>query len=555
MMVCNSAIAQDTKYTIFAKVTLIQKGADYTGNRYRLTITSYLPGEDEAPSYLSEAITKDNVNAYFEYVGSSQCFKMPWEEKDNGYSSYYSDGDVLPPYITEVYIEASKQYGKLEPSDMVAWFVNLSGLKSDKIFGLENLSTANVKNMGNLFAGCSSLTDIDFLSNWDTSNVTNMESMFLGCSSLENINLSKWNTSNVQTMSDMFAECYSLKAADVSGFSTKSFDENQGPTAKIFAYCHKLKWLKLGYDLEKESLYPNDPNNFEEVGSADGPCYLARYTDNRVEADGILDALCPAHREDLGDVIIKDGYPPYYEYCGGYFTVADTISSDRDYIPIKDGNGELWIRREFKANSWYTFVIPFEFGNSEDKEKLMSAFGAKDDDICILDSYDGETLIFTAVPTNGYLPCHSPVLVRPGKDISSLSFINVAVNHIDNGLSTKVSDGTYSAQMIGSYQHDKYIGRDGYWLKSDGTVIRSAGHTKVGTTRCYFKLSDVTETSPAKALKVVYRHDDGTATEIKTIDGMPASQALLGEYNLAGQKVGPDYKGIVISGGKKVIRH
>ena len=53
---------------------------------------------------------------------------------------------------------------------------------------LSGLDTSNVEDMGGMFSGCSSLTELD-LSNFDTSNVTNMDSMFSGCSSLTELDV------------------------------------------------------------------------------------------------------------------------------------------------------------------------------------------------------------------------------------------------------------------------------------------------------------------------------------------------------------------------------
>ena len=65
-------------------------------------------------------------------------------------------------------------------------------------------------------------------------------------------------------------------------------------------------------------------------------------------------------------------------------------------------------------------------------------------------------------------------------------------------------------------------------------------------TRAYFKVEGVDGT---RVLSVVYEGDE--ATEIAEIDEEPVEDGVI--YNLAGQVVGPDYKGIAIINGKKVL--
>lgn len=46
-------------------------------------------------------------------------------------------------------------------------------------------STSNVKDMEEMFSGCSGLVDLSCLNGWDVSNVENMNDMFKDCDSIE----------------------------------------------------------------------------------------------------------------------------------------------------------------------------------------------------------------------------------------------------------------------------------------------------------------------------------------------------------------------------------
>ena len=84
---------------------------------------------------------------------------------------------------------------------------------------LLNFNTKNVINMSYIFKGCEYLTNVD-LSNFNTQNVNKMSYMFSGCKTLTNINLSNFNTQNVSNMSYMFDGCSSLTNINLSNFNT-----------------------------------------------------------------------------------------------------------------------------------------------------------------------------------------------------------------------------------------------------------------------------------------------------------------------------------------------
>ena len=59
-----------------------------------------------------------------------------------------------------------------------------------------------------MFQGCSSLQDYHFnIAYFDTKKVKTMENMFAGCSSLEDLNLWNFKTDNLVNMSNMFHSC------------------------------------------------------------------------------------------------------------------------------------------------------------------------------------------------------------------------------------------------------------------------------------------------------------------------------------------------------------
>ena len=102
------------------------------------------------------------------------------------------------------------------------------------------VDTSNVTNMKNMFAGCSSLRNVD-IEAFDTSKVRNMESMFSRCYSLTNIDLSEFDTSQVTSMNGMFSSCSSLNSLELENFDTSRVTDMQ----YMFELCTSLSNLNL----------------------------------------------------------------------------------------------------------------------------------------------------------------------------------------------------------------------------------------------------------------------------------------------------------------------
>ena len=182
--------------------------------------------------------TKTDVKVYSHYrvPGSDRVYKALLKTND------YVSGN-MPPYMF------------LDRDDI------------ETIVFSDKLDTTTCTDMGSMFHGCSSLTDIQFGSAFDTSNVTDMSHMFNECSSLASLDVSGFNTGKVTDMNGMFYLCNSLEALDVTGFDTSSatrldymfykctsltaLDVTHMNTANVtdlsfmFAYCSNVKAIDV----------------------------------------------------------------------------------------------------------------------------------------------------------------------------------------------------------------------------------------------------------------------------------------------------------------------
>ena len=98
-------------------------------------------------------------------------------------------------------------------TNMYRFLINAPNLRTLTL--PDNMTLANVTNMGNCFYGCKNLQSLD-TSKWTLANVTNMGNCFYGCGSLQSLDTSKWTLANVVTMSDCFCGCGSLQSLDTS---------------------------------------------------------------------------------------------------------------------------------------------------------------------------------------------------------------------------------------------------------------------------------------------------------------------------------------------------
>ncbi len=166
--------------------------------------------------------------------------------------------------------------------------------------------------------------------------------------------------------------------------------------------------------------------------------------------------------------------------------------------------------------------------NAADYSKAygLRAFKAKYDK-------DAKKIVLTPV---GTVPANTPVVLKGDEGLHAFPTASGTTDDVsDNELKVATEDMTCTGNM---------------WIlvkKSNGVGFSPA---KEGTTlkkgKCYIEI-DASSTASAKFVGL----DETTGIHhITASDASPDGKA----YNLAGQRVGSDYKGIVIVGGKKVVR-
>ena len=213
-----------------------------------------------------------------------------------------------------------------------------------------------------------------------------------------------------------------------------------------------------------------------------------------------------------------------------------TIDEGIDYTPAETwANVELI--RNIKANTWNTFVVPFDITNDE----LKDIFG---DEVAVAEfSDEGEsenavTVNFTKMATPAIV-ANTPVLINLNNN-SGVTF------EFDNKLiktgEAKV-EGTYF-DFVGTYDAETTIAEGNYFINSN-MLYKSTGATIIKGTRAY--LQDKSGASNVK----FFIDDLETAIDGVTPDPSLSTRGEI--YNIAGQRVSKAQKGIYIQNGKKAL--
>ncbi len=429
-------------------------------------------------------------------------------------------------------------------TDMSYMFNECSSLKT---LNLAKFNTSNVTNMSHMFFDCRNITSISNL-NFDTEKVTQLDYMFENCKKLSAIDLKTFRTPNVTTMAGMFMSCSALKSLDISMFT---FNEDILTSVASFASgCTGLTSLNLGNN--DFSVIANNSNAFLNVG----------FKKEKFKGVNINVPICRLTRtfdySSLGEasvtLALEDSYAPYHVYFGGWFIVSDEIDCTKNYSPVaRTVTIDLWQRsRYFKDGIWNSVVVPVALTGAQ----RAKAFGSSGVEYAKIDSYDGTTLKFKTISDDETIPANTPFLMKTALGWPAAAYCGVDIVLPTNGkieVSTTPVNGYY-ATFYGSYNYDVKLDRSCfYYHYQTGNFVRSAGNSFVDTTRGYFKFFNNGNPDTGNAKQFVL-DDDGVATAIDAIDGVQTSETNAPAYNLSGQRVSDSYKGIVIVGGKKVLR-
>ena len=251
------------------------------------------------------------------------------------------------------------------------------------------------------------------------------------------------------------------------------------------------------------------------------------------------------------------------------FTFTITIGEPADTRTVLDENSttvpaaatdvDVRVKRTIKANEWSTICLPFAMTEAQVKEAfgndvLLGDFvGAESE----FDEADNVTGIAVSFDEASAIEANHPYVIKVSQPVEEFTLDGVdivadedeAYIEFDNGKSGSRRVvysgfyGTYHAQTVLD-EFTLFLNDNKFWY--------STGQTKMKAFRAYFSFLDVlTEVEDAAGV-IEFKMNLDDATGLTTIDH--SSLTIDNYYNLAGQRVGRNYKGVVVTKGKKFVK-
>ena len=395
---------------------------------------------------------------------------------------------------TKVVIEPS--FSQVRPTSTESWFAWMQYLET--ISGMENLVTSDVTSMNGMFYGCYALTNVD-LSHFDTQNVTDMGWMFAYCNNLKALDLSTWNTANVERMNVMFSDC-GVKTLDLSSWNTSK--------------VKTMTQMFTAYDLQ--AVFVGEEWTTAAVENPYDPVTQPSYQ---------MFAYCTS-------IIGEDG-TTYYEAAAKDHTVAHY------------GPGGL-LRRHHDS---YTVTIPASgIGTFSASENVSIPTGLTAH-YCTTYNSEPSTISVKAV-SGSVIPAETGVLLRgTAGETYTLTATTDDVEAISDNALVAVTVPTHIAATDGDYTN--FMLKSGEFIK----IADAPTTSKMPANKAYLQILTATLPASGDSRSITLVWDDETTSiyNLNVNDNLNFDQNAP-RYNMSGQRVGKDYKGIVIVNGKKVVR-
>ena len=214
---------------------------------------------------------------------------------------------------------------------------------------------------------------------------------------------------------------------------------------------------------------------------------------------------------------------------------AVALNEEVTYDATTSTYGKVTLNRPFIAG-WNTLVLPFDI----DAETFAAKFGA-DAVLYVLDSYNEGELKFTKT-TEG-VKAGTPYLLKLAAAVGELTFNDITVQPGTGAYLHNVNKS--GAEFKGNYVYGFDMAGK-YGVTPAGKVQKGASGSTMKAFRAYITLPANTEVNGVRIALV------DNATGISRVLTSKEVESL-GIYNLKGQKVDENAKGVVIKNGKKQV--
>lgn len=197
--------------------------------------------------------------------------------------------------------------------------------------------------------------------------------------------------------------------------------------------------------------------------------------------------------------------------------------------------------RNFTQDQPSTICLPFAL-TADELANVGKAY--------TLSAVSGSKATFTPVAA---IEAYKPYLLIPSADGKLLEEISAAkdIADVPDEAKTSVSGGYF---FVGTLQAETSVKKDGMevygFSASQGKFVHAGANASIDAFRAYISVqSTALSTAASRSIDL----DFGGTTGINEIQNAQSSSAAA-TYDVAGKRVGKNYKGVVISNGKKMIQ-
>ena len=237
-------------------------------------------------------------------------------------------------------------------------------------------------------------------------------------------------------------------------------------------------------------------------------------------------------------VTYENGTPQTIDMAGlsidfDYVALLDDADDDQTSTMMNTFGGKevnVELSRPIASGQWNTLCVPFNMS----ADQIESVFGAGTS-VAVFSNAENDVVNFsTANEITAGIPC----ILYPANTVNKISLSNIPLKNFLAPGSVKSTDYTF----VGTLATTSPAGTIFYFANGN-QIKKLTAEGSIKAFRAYFASNG----QEARLFSV-----DGIITAINTIkdeiqpDNTPA-------YNISGQRVSKDYKGIVIKNGKKAI--
>lgn len=225
------------------------------------------------------------------------------------------------------------------------------------------------------------------------------------------------------------------------------------------------------------------------------------------------------------------------DFIGEY----QAVNTESSFAIAASTGSKISYDRNFIQDQPSTICLPFAL-TAEELAKVGKAY--------TLSAVNDSKATFTPVAE---IEAYKPYLLIPSADGKLLENIAATKDIADVPAEAKTSvSGSYS--FVGTLQAKKSVKKEGMEIygfsASEGKFVHAGSNASINAFRAYISVpSTALPTAASRSIDI----DFGGTTGINEIQNAQSSSAAA-TYDVAGKRVGKNYKGVVISNGKKMIQ-